>query len=865
MCQPMLRGTLFGLTVFLCAAAHAQQECRTVLRPQDVPLVRQREAKGDYKPAGGVPAGVVYVLPLSIHVIRRTDGSGGLSESRVDQAIADTNDLWTQADIQFCQYGPTRFIDDDAFYLGLTEAEEDVLRTIDDIPNTINVYFVPSLSGCGLGSFTFSPVQGLLVANSCAGTASNPSSLAHELGHYFDLFHTHETALGVECVDGSNCDTAGDLLCDTPADHAVPQLVDVVSASCDYTGDVDGPCVGDAAYAPDPLNVMSYSEKICRTDFTPRQIEKARATLEKFRPELIDFGGCSLDDVCGPFADDCFKAPGPPGCTDVACCAAVCALDDFCCIGFWDDLCAAEAIDLCLSGNECENAIPLSEGTVAGVTLVDNTGLTGDDSSCAAGDDVDEWYKYTASCDGDATASICTEFTEVDIVLSVFDACNGAEIACSDTYPTCPLGGDLNARVTWGATAGETYYLRVSAVAATPTENFNGSLLIDCPGCGSPSGGSCFSSNPTPFCNDELCCEAICNFDAFCCNVQWDNICAGEAAVTCVSECGSPVTGSCFEADGTPYCDRGSCCTAVCAKDPFCCNISWDSICVDEAIELCSEFGGFFLPHIPLGEAILEGIGAVGNVGIAVSNIGSSGEDGLRLVLQGLAEAIGAELQLSALMAYPPGSYLRVSARTTMSDPAGLPHAALAAVNVQQGGVVVFLNLVLGPQTYTIRILSAGEVVHEVHAGTPFVAHVIQDQPPARFGASIGQGELSLHLGWLQAVDFQPTVAGTSILGDAIIVTTENNASPDDTAVGTLTALDLTGSGVGGFTAGGELVQGCPWDCGGDADIGVGIVDFLALLAQWGTSGSSCNLGAGVAGVGIEEFLEILANWGECP
>ena len=55
----------------------------------------------------------------------------------------------------------------------------------------------------------------------------------------------------------------------------------------------------------------------------------------------------------------------------------------------------------------------------------------------------------------------------------------------------------------------------------------------------------------------------------------------------------------------------------------------------------------------------------------------------------------------------------------------------------------------------------------------------------------------------------------------------------------------------------------CPWDCGGDNDGDVGIVDFLALLAQWGGPGP-CDLDGG-GGVGITDLLELLANWGPCP
>ena len=59
--------------------------------------------------------------------------------------------------------------------------------------------------------------------------------------------------------------------------------------------------------------------------------------------------------------------------------------------------------------------------------------------------------------------------------------------------------------------------------------------------------------------------------------------------------------------------------------------------------------------------------------------------------------------------------------------------------------------------------------------------------------------------------------------------------------------------------------QLCPWDCGGSYDGQVSVVDFLALLAQWGQVDTSCDLSLGDPGAGINEFLTILAHWGPCP
>ena len=114
--------------------------------------------------------------------------------------------------------GPIDYIDSDFFYFSISGTSDiNLMRTTNTVPNTINIYFTENLPGlCGISSFTFSSVQGIAMANSCAGLPTNPSTFSHELGHDFDLFHTHEPFYGDECVNGSNCATAGDLVSDTP-------------------------------------------------------------------------------------------------------------------------------------------------------------------------------------------------------------------------------------------------------------------------------------------------------------------------------------------------------------------------------------------------------------------------------------------------------------------------------------------------------------------------------------------------------------------------------------------------------------------------------------------------------------------------
>ena len=46
-----------------------------------------------------------------------------------------------------------------------------------------------------------------------------------------------------------------------------------------------------------------------------------------------------------------------------------------------------------------------------------------------------------------------------------------------------------------------------------------------------------------------------------------------------IEVCGSPDSGDCWDGNGSPGCEDGECCAAVCEVDPFCCLTEWDSSC----------------------------------------------------------------------------------------------------------------------------------------------------------------------------------------------------------------------------------------------------------------------------------------------
>jgi len=60
---------------------------------------------------------------------------------------------------------------------------------------------------------------------------------------------------------------------------------------------------------------------------------------------------CSVPPpTCGAGQGDCCVLHADPGCENVSCCGAVCAVDPYCCKTGWDQTCADEALQICVTG-----------------------------------------------------------------------------------------------------------------------------------------------------------------------------------------------------------------------------------------------------------------------------------------------------------------------------------------------------------------------------------------------------------------------------------------------------------------------------------------------------------------------------------
>lgn len=289
----------FMITLFPLSAL-AQGECGTEATPEQIRYMAQdREARQSYNPRA------VVTLPIQFHVVRTSAGTGGLTTSQLTTIFNTLNTYYDNADVQFSQCGPTNFIDSDTYY-NFTQSEETALGNANDVTNVVNIYFfntVTSSSGSSLCGYTRFPpsVDRIIMKNSCA---TNGSTIVHEMGHYLSLYHSHgktNTGTTDELVDGSNCTTKGDNVCDTPAD---PNLSGKVSSSCLYTG--TGTDANGDTYVPNPRNVMSYSRKVCRDFLSPGQYSRVAFSAANDRNYLnctTGGGGCSSTVSSFPWSE----------------------------------------------------------------------------------------------------------------------------------------------------------------------------------------------------------------------------------------------------------------------------------------------------------------------------------------------------------------------------------------------------------------------------------------------------------------------------------------------------------------------------------------------------------------------------------
>jgi len=214
-------------------------------------------------------------IPIAITFLMKSDSTSSYYEGL-------ENEIMDSLAAHFLPRGIHLYLAESPYFIYEDEAYDFDVRVDVDLvvsglrQNRVNILIANSVR---MGSGSFCGLARVIPNTVLSRYSCIPSgTISHEIGHEFRLDHTFERSNGVELVDGSNCATAGDLICDTPAD---PNRNDLVSGNdCIWEGtyeDENGfeihlrDANGDK-YTPSLSNLMSnYGVWGCRHDFTVQQ------------------------------------------------------------------------------------------------------------------------------------------------------------------------------------------------------------------------------------------------------------------------------------------------------------------------------------------------------------------------------------------------------------------------------------------------------------------------------------------------------------------------------------------------------------------------------------------------------------------
>ena len=290
---------------------HKSSWCGTTL--QDNILIKERMMKNRVDMANWVDTRTAVTwVPIKFHLVGNAAGGDHVSELKVFDMLCAINEDYADQDIQF-------FIKDGTFnYLNNATANTNPRSFAGDfqlsaarVNNALNIFIVktiPSFGGGGntLGFFDPSNSADWIVLQRDQVSGPAAETLTHELGHFFSLPHTflgwdgeywdqgeHGIPVGPlspggipnEYVNGSNCTSAGDGICDTKANYGLG----FGYPNCNYTGPCQDPNGDLLSTVVQEENYMAYFIG-CASEFTPDQKSLINIDLNSAKRNYLGAG-----------------------------------------------------------------------------------------------------------------------------------------------------------------------------------------------------------------------------------------------------------------------------------------------------------------------------------------------------------------------------------------------------------------------------------------------------------------------------------------------------------------------------------------------------------------------------------------------
>lgn len=278
-------------------------------------LERLEENRQQRPPSMGISErNSVRYIPIHFHRVGNATGQGRISITKLLDQMCALNQQYDSLDVQF-YLSPHPNTAYGLFNSSISADNVFTIQTNSSLMNqrrhnrAVNVFAVEEpvsgntpQPGTITQAYYTTNSDWIVMRKSEFSNALNNGVLAHELGHFFSLPHTflgYESNYfgpgdagwprapvvspggnATERVNGSNCNTAGDRICDTPPDYGF------ISSNCNpYTGGAQDPL--GVPVDPSEKNFMGYFES-CKYEFTATQRNLIRADIDATRRNYLD-------------------------------------------------------------------------------------------------------------------------------------------------------------------------------------------------------------------------------------------------------------------------------------------------------------------------------------------------------------------------------------------------------------------------------------------------------------------------------------------------------------------------------------------------------------------------------------------------
>ncbi|MCH8166038.1 MAG: hypothetical protein IH889_10565 [Planctomycetes bacterium] len=478
-------------------------------------------------------------------------------------------------------------------------------------------------------------------------------------------------------------------------------------------------------------------------------------------------------------------------------------------------------------------------------------------------------------------------------------------VSITSNAPCTPLGACCNADGLGGCND----ELTQAQCIATGTGVYQGDNTV-CSvcfplACG-PGAGPCNVQHPTPGCDDEVCCAAVCAANPSCCSDDWDALCVFTASKLCPVP-GDPVfiaTGPSSSLDG--YLDVSPDVFGSYASAGFGGQADHYNPVGPAGLQEAAFSSGLYLfvgdtqrellSDNDQWQGVFPGDGSLDRIVTAANSASDTNGDGVNDTLTSGFNVSGGDTDLSfdvtqhveriIPLGGNPVAILTQDYTITNNSTLPIDFELVSTFDGDLLWVGDFEDDTVG--TGTNGSPGVDRYVYEGEVGQPATAITISSPTGdayagSKLGINPAGGPPCPDYGF--GTDVQvweaygiPDCWRNHIAAVGYDTDGESGGSPPNCgapcdalalleipvalAAGAMTTVTVTHTYGANAPVGGGLP--CPWDLNGSGD--VGILDLLALLAAWGPCPAPCPPDFDGSGtVDIFDLLTLIANWGACP